>query len=143
MKNLTVNFGLKTFFPKRMIHQSVAFLKNKLNLSVNGLIINFVNKNEILKINFEYLNHNYSTDVIVFGYSETKSAIDGEMYISLEDAVSNAKRFKCSPEEEIIRLITHGILHLIGYRDKNKSEKKEMKKLEDELVKKQQHIWNR
>lgn len=143
VKNVTVNFGYKTFFQKRMIHHSVAFLQNKLNLSINGLIINFITKDEILKINLKFLNHNYSTDVIVFNYSEANSALDGEIYISVDDALANSKRYKCSAEEEIIRLVTHAILHLVGFDDKEKSEKRKMKKLEDELVIKQQSIWNK
>jgi probable rRNA maturation factor len=142
LKNLRVNFGIKTPFSKKKVHQSVSFLKKELNFQLNALVINFVSSEEIFKINSDYLNHNSTTDIITFDYSETNSGIDGEIYISLEEAVENADYFKSTQTQEIIRLVTHGILHLLGYNDQEQKEKKIMKKVEDDLVNKQNFIWS-
>jgi probable rRNA maturation factor len=142
VKNLQVNFGINVPFKKKIIHDSVSFLKKELNFQLNALVINFVSYEEIIKINSDYLNHHYETDIITFDYSETNSGIDGEIYISVEEAVKNAGIFNNSECQEIIRLVTHGILHLLGYNDAEPGEKRIMKKLEDELVNKQYFIWS-
>lgn len=125
-----------------MIHNSVAFLKNELKFKVSGLIINFVNKKEIININKKYLRHNYSTDIITFDYSETNSGLDSEIYISLDDAAKNAEIFGSNFEQEIVRLVTHGILHLTGYDDIREKDRRIMKAAEDNLVLKQKEIWS-
>lgn len=125
-----------------MIHNSVAFLKNELKFQVRGLIINFVNKEEIININKKYLGHNYSTDIITFDYSETNTGLDSEIFISLDDAAKNAGIYGSIFEQEIVRLVTHGILHLIGYNDISEKERKVMKLAEDNLVLKQKEIWS-
>jgi probable rRNA maturation factor len=124
-----------------MVHKSVSFLKKQLNFQLKALVINFVSSEEIIKINSDYLKHHYATDIITFDYSETNSDIDGEIYISLEEAHKNSGIYKSSLNEEIIRLVTHGVLHLLGYNDLQQKEKKKMKALEDDLVDKQKHIW--
>ena len=80
------------------------------------------------------MRHNYSTDIITFNYSGSKDLIDGEIFISTEDAESNAKKYNVSFNEEILRLVIHGILHLLGLNDKNRSEKLEMKRYENKLL---------
>lgn len=101
---------------------------------LTSLEINFINANEIVRINQEYLKHDYSTDIITFNYSEENNLIDGEIFISVEDALENAKKFKISTKEEIFRLIIHGILHLLGYDDLKKKDKNIMKRLENRLL---------
>lgn len=142
MKNLLVNFSRKSALKKKMIHNSVAFLKNELKFQVRGLIINFVNKEEIININKKYLGHNYSTDIITFDYSETNTGLDSEIFISLDDAAKNAGIYGSIFEQEIVRLVTHGILHLTGYNDISEKERKVMKLAEDNLVLKQKEIWS-
>jgi probable rRNA maturation factor len=141
VKNLAVNFSKKAEFSGKMIHNSVNFLKNELHFNIESLIINFVSLEEIIEINTKYLNHNNPTDIITFDYSETKSVIDGEIYISVDEAERNSYAFKSTRKEEIIRLVTHGLLHLLGYNDHKNPEKRIMKQKEDELVYKQKEIW--
>jgi rRNA maturation RNase YbeY len=88
----------------------------------------------MIKVNRSYLKHDYATDIITFQYSNDKKSIDGEIIISDEEASKNAKRFKTSISKEIIRLIIHGMLHLLGYDDQNAGDKKLMKKIENSLV---------
>jgi probable rRNA maturation factor len=141
VKNVSVNFSLPADFRRNMVHKSVSFLKKELNFKLSSLIINFVSSEEIIQINSEFLGHNYITDIITFDYSETNYDIDGEIYISLEESGRNSVLYKSTTNEEVIRLITHGVLHLLGYSDKGQKEKKEMKIIEDHLVDKQRFIW--
>ncbi len=87
----------------------------------------------ILEINRKFLNHNYYTDVIAFGYNKGK-VINGEIYISLDTVKINANNYKVSLRREILRNMIHGTLHLCGYDDKSKREKGIMNKLEEEYL---------
>jgi probable rRNA maturation factor len=141
VRNLKVNFVLPVPFKRTMVHKSVSFLKKEMHFRLNSLVINFVPSEDIIKINSDYLKHYYSTDILTFDYSETNYDIDGEIYISPEEAHKNAKLYRSTPNEEVIRLVTHGILHLLGYNDQEPDEKKVMKRIEDMLVQKQKFIW--
>ena len=134
MKNLSVvsESGMK--INKTNVHKLVSLIKKELGFVLEQLQIVFVNSEGIKNINVEFLKHDYSTDIITFSYSEEKMKFDGEIYISVEDAKENAKKFGVSLNNEIIRLIIHGILHLLGYNDIDKKEKAVMKKMENKLV---------
>lgn len=86
--------------------------------------LNFVFTNDkfIRKINREFLNHDYYTDVIAFDTSEGDT-VSGEIYISVDTIRINAKKYRVSLREEIIRVMIHGTLHLCGYDDKEEEEK--------------------
>ena len=71
----------------------------------------FCSDEKILEINREYLDHDYYTDIITFDYTE-KNRISGDIFISIDTVKSNADEFKVSYEEELHRIIIHGILHL-------------------------------
>lgn len=138
MKNVFVNVEEKFLIEKRKIHNVISLLCRELKLNLAGLEINFVSSETILTVNRKYLKHNYSTDIITFDYSTERNNLDGEIFISLPDAVKNSKLFRVSVDNELLRLVVHGILHLIGYNDMNSGERKTMKKEEDRLVKKLQ-----
>lgn len=84
----------------------------------------------IVEINKEYLNHDYATDIITFDNS-TPEAISGELFISIDTVKENAKRFETDFESELHRVIIHGVLHLLGYKDKSDEEQAEMTRKED------------
>jgi rRNA maturation RNase YbeY len=135
LKNLSVTVTDKHFAVNKLqIHKLVNFIKNYLSLKVDYLEINLVSSSEILEINTEHLNHNYTTDIITFNYSEIMDVIDAEIFISLHDCLNNSTRFKCSFNDELKRLIIHGMLHLIGFDDKTKKEQLKMRKKENELL---------
>lgn len=94
--------------------------------------LNFIltDKFSVRKINKEFLNHDYFTDVIAFGYSENK-VIQGEVYMSLENIKENSMNYKVSLKNEIIRVMLHGTLHLCGYEDGKEMERLEMREKED------------
>ena len=139
MKNLAVNSNYK-FIEKRKIHSLVNSLSKSLNFKIQSLEINFIGQKEILEINKAHLNHNYFTDIITFNYSGDNKLLDGEILISVDDAIENAKNYKVSLKEEICRLVIHGILHLLGYNDISTSEKRKMKLMENKLLNKNKFL---
>ena len=139
IKNLQV-FSPSKLIDKLSIHKLVGSLKKELNLQIDLLVINFVTAAEITELNEKYLDHYYSTDVITFDYSEDRNEIDGEIFISIDDAESNARKYKIHFKNEVTRLIIHGILHLLGYDDQQKKDKIIMKRMENDLLNKNKFI---
>ena len=90
----------------------------------------FCTDKALLAINRQYLKHDYYTDIITFDLSETGS-VQGEIYISVDRVKENARKLGVSFKSELHRVIFHGILHLCGYRDKNKLEKAQIRAKED------------
>lgn len=84
----------------------------------------------LLKINIEYLQHDYFTDIITFNYVDGK-LISGDLFISIERVKENSEEFNTSLYKELYRVIFHGVLHLIGYNDKTVDEKNVMREKED------------
>ncbi len=93
----------------------------------------FVSDEKILEINNEYLGHDYYTDVITFDYDED-DVINGDIVISLDTVRSNAEMFNKSYEDELHRVIIHGILHLCGINDKGPGEREIMEANEDRAL---------
>lgn len=91
----------------------------------------FCSDNYLLEINTSYLKHNTFTDIITFDLSEDKQIVSGDIFISIERVKENAKIFKISFQQELHRVLIHGILHLLGYHDKTPSQQKEMRSKED------------
>lgn len=144
IKNVNVNFSAKNGeISKILAHKIVGLLKTDLNFNIISLPINIISANQIKQINKKYLNHDYSTDIITFNYSGNTANLDGEIFISAEDAYFNAKKFGVTFADEILRLIIHGILHLVGYDDKNHAEKQKMKQIEDKLFNKYKTIFDK
>ncbi len=93
----------------------------------------FVNDEKILEVNREYLNHDFYTDVITFDYDEG-DRINGDIVISLDTVRSNAELFGKDYDEELHRVIIHGILHLCGINDKGPGEREQMEAAENEAL---------
>lgn len=93
----------------------------------------FCDDRKILEMNRHYLQHDYFTDIITFDYSE-ENTIAGDIIISLETVGSNSQKYQTPFEEELRRVIIHGVLHLCGLRDKNRKEQKEMREAEDKAL---------
>lgn len=94
----------------------------------------FCTDDELLEINIRHLNHNTLTDIITFDYTEDKT-INSDIFISIERVAENAQKFKVSFEEELHRVMIHGILHLCGYKDKSKADAELMRKKENWALK--------
>ena len=93
----------------------------------------FVNDEKILEINNEYLGHDYYTDVITFDYDEN-DVVNGDIVISLDTVRTNAELFDKAYEDELYRVIIHGILHLCGLNDKGPGEREIMEKAENKAL---------
>ena len=90
----------------------------------------FCSDQYLLELNKQYLNHDTYTDIITFDYSLDKE-VHAEIYISTDRVAENRERFSSSFEDELHRVIIHGILHCCGYGDKSETSKKAMRKAED------------
>jgi len=93
----------------------------------------FCDDDYLHKINVEYLNHDTLTDIISFDYS-VGNLIQGDIFISVERIFENAREFNVSYEEEIKRVMVHGVLHYCGYKDKSVSDEALMRKKENEKI---------
>lgn len=94
----------------------------------------FCSDDYILDVNRQYLNHDYFTDVITFDYCEG-DILSGDIFISLDTVRSNAARFNAAYENELMRVIAHSVLHLIGFKDKTEPESILMRENEDVCLK--------
>lgn len=111
---------------KRLIDKVIAE-EGKVSGDLNFILTN----DSILKeMNMKYLKHNYFTDVISFGCGKD-NVIEGEVYVSVDAVKRNAQNYKVSYNNEMLRVIIHGTLHLIGFNDYSKEEKSEMRRMED------------
>ena len=93
----------------------------------------FVDDEKILEVNRQYLQHDYYTDIITFDYCEG-DRISGDLFISLDTVRSNAELVGATYEEELYRVIIHGILHLCGINDKGPGEREVMEAAEDKAL---------
>jgi len=92
----------------------------------------FCDDKYLLAINKKYLNHNSLTDIITFPFdAKNVDYISGEIYISIDRITENAKKYDNSFQKELSRVIVHGLLHLLGYKDHKQSEKEKMRQKED------------
>lgn len=99
------------------------------------LSIVFVDNNEIKKLNNRYFSLNEVTDVIAFPLSNHKSALNGEIVVSVEMAIDTASKENVDVEAEIILYVVHGLLHLLGYRDGNRNDAEIMHDKESKILK--------
>jgi rRNA maturation RNase YbeY len=98
--------------------------------TLGNVNIVFHNDEQLLVLNKQYLNHDTYTDIITFDYSE-KNILHGDLCISIDRLVENAEKYKFSFDEELRRVLVHGILHLCGYKDKQNADKQLMKQKEE------------
>jgi probable rRNA maturation factor len=115
-------------------------VRELLNVESFDLGIQIVNAAEISRVNEQFLQHAGPTDVITFDYREVSAArsevsISGDLYVCIDEAIRQAKRFRTSCPQELVRYIVHGILHLLGFDDRTPRLRQRMKRLENRLVK--------
>jgi rRNA maturation RNase YbeY len=100
----------------------------------------FCSDRYLLKLNKKYLDHHFKTDIITFDNAVSKKKISGDIFISIERVIKNAARYEVTFNDELNRVMIHGILHLLGYRDKTLKERAGMRRLEDDWLKKRNWI---
>ena len=114
--------ALKSFIEKRV---------KKEGYSIETLTYVFCSDKYLLKMNKDFLSHNYYTDIISFDLSETPGNLIGEVYISVDRVKDNAKTHGTTLKEELHRVIFHGALHFCGYKDKKTADTIKMRQMED------------
>lgn len=100
----------------------------------------FCSDNYLLQINQQYLNHDTYTDIITFDNSELEKVIIGDIFISIDRIRENSLKFNITEASELHRVIIHGALHLLGYKDKTLADKKKMTLKEDFYLNKRSFI---
>ena len=101
---------------------------------IDTLVFLFVDDNEILEMNKKFLKHDYYTDVITFGDLKDKK-ISGDIAISIERVLDNSKTYGVEFEDELKRVMVHGLLHIMGYNDKASKDKLVMSEKENKAIK--------
>ncbi|MGY6522207.1 MAG: rRNA maturation RNase YbeY [Mongoliitalea sp.] len=94
----------------------------------------FCSDEHLYTINVEYLNHHTYTDIITFDNSEEEKLIEGDIFISIDRVRENAEKLSISFETELKRVMSHGLLHLLGYKDKKQEEQQLMRSLEEKSI---------
>ena len=118
----------------RLLKQIVGELFGELEIAEAELGINLVGSREMTLINETFLQHEGSTDVITFDYENSELQLHGELFICVDEAVSQAKQFGTNWQSEIVRYIVHGVLHLLGHDDLKPHLRRKMKREENRLV---------
>jgi rRNA maturation RNase YbeY len=128
------------------LHLAKSNLRNWINSAikeerkkVGDLNFIFCSDEYLLRINQQYLEHDYYTDIITFDYV-SGSVISGDIFISVDRVKENAEIYKVSFEEELNRVIIHGVLHLLGFQDKETEHKKIMTEKEDYFLAKRKNL---
>lgn len=138
--NADITFSLKQ---KKELKNFIERQFSSLNNQIIKLSFVFCSDEYLLDINKKFLGHDYYTDIITFPLSEDKTHIEAEIYISIERVKENSERYlenmakaNCGFEDELHRVMFHGVLHLIGHKDKTKNQKIAIRKMEEIWIKK-------
>ncbi len=118
---------------REMVGRWLAAVAGGMGKTVGTLTYIFCNDEKILQVNKEFLKHDYYTDIITFDYS-TRRRIAGDMFISLDTVRTNAELFGRTYDDELRRVVVHGVLHLLGINDKGPGEREVMERHENEAL---------
>ncbi len=119
--------------PKRKITNWIKAIAKEYGKNIGEIGYIFCSDKKILEVNNEYLHHDYYTDIITFDYSED-NIIAGDIFISVDTVKSNSEEYKTKYDDEMARIIIHGILHLCGLKDKEPKEEKQMREAENKAL---------
>lgn len=123
-----VSFSLKEKRKRKTWLKNIAEAENHKISELNYI---FCSDEYILNINVEYLDHDTYTDIITFDNSEEENIIEGDIFISIDRVKENSKTLNVEEEKELSRVISHGLFHLLGYKDKSKEEANLMRNKEE------------
>ena len=129
--NIINDYGNKISFKTKLIKQlieNLLFKHDTLDAKISIILSNKILLNQLKK---DYFNLNHFTDVIAFNLEEGENPLDGEIYISVDDVLENSEQYKVTFNNEFKRVIIHGLLHLLGFKDETNKQKNEMTKLEN------------
>ncbi|MEK9603718.1 MAG: rRNA maturation RNase YbeY [Flavobacteriaceae bacterium] len=120
-------------FSEGALREWLLDLAKREGFQIRHMEYNFVDAHKMLSLNQEYLNHDTHTDIITFDYSTNKQ-IEAEVYISQPALLENAELNTQTPEKEALRLLSHALLHCVGYNDKSDEDKLVMRSKEEEYM---------
>ncbi|MDR3339344.1 MAG: rRNA maturation RNase YbeY [Candidatus Symbiothrix sp.] len=123
-------------FPKIKRRKTSAWIKSVIashDKRTGNITYIFCSDAEILRINRQYLQHDYYTDIITFDYTEGE-IVSGDLFISLDTVRTNSEKFKTNYDEELHRVMIHGVLHLCGFKDKTPEEEQLMREMENKAL---------
>ena len=126
-----ISFSLKQ---RKAVRRWLTELGHTHGFRVANIQYIFCSDEYLLEINRSFLQHDYFTDIITFDLSEKKAELCSEIYISIPRVKDNARSFGVSFQNELHRVMAHGILHLCGFKDKTAKQEKEMRNAEDEAL---------
>lgn len=129
--NADVSFSQKNKLATKSWLKSVA---NVRGFSVSDIQYVFCSDEYLLDINRNFLQHDYFTDIITFDLSEKKGELCSEIYISIPRVKENAQDFGVTFQEELYRVMAHGVLHLCGLKDKTPQQEKKMREAENQAL---------
>lgn len=115
---------------KQWIHEII----NKHDFKLIGVNYILCSDEYLHKVNVEYLDHDTYTDIITFDNSEYENEIESDIFVSIDRIIDNAKNIGNSEKDELHRVLIHGILHLLGFKDKSKEDAEKMRQLEDDSL---------
>lgn len=127
-----IKFNLKN---KTALKSWIAFIIQKEKKELGEINYVFMSDEDLIKTNIEFLDHHTYTDIITFDYCEGE-LINSDIFISVDRVKENAKTFNTSFENELHRVMIHGVLHLCGYKDKSKKDAELMRKKENNSLSK-------
>lgn len=135
MKNYQISFFKEDVAfrlnKKELLCKWITSAAKKEKFKVEDLNYIFCSDPFLRKMNVKFLKHDYFTDIITFDNSLEKNKIVGDIFISIERIRINAKQYETTFDDELHRVMIHGLLHLTGYKDKTPNDKKEMRKMEN------------
>ncbi len=123
-------------FDLRLLKKITAALLSELNITDGTLEINLLGAEAMAAINETFLHHEGPTDVITFDYGSPASKLQGEIFVCVDVARLQARKFKTQWQSEIVRYVVHGVLHLLGHDDSSAAVRRRMKREENRLLRK-------
>jgi rRNA maturation RNase YbeY len=133
-----ISFSLKN---KKTISEWITNIVTLSGNKLGAVSYIFCDDEYLYQLNKKYLKHDTYTDIITFDYSEN-SVISGDIFISIERVKENAKKYNKTVSNELLRVICHGMLHLVGFSDSSPAEKTDMTEAENEALKLLQNLKN-
>jgi rRNA maturation RNase YbeY len=126
---LTAPFSLRN---RTLLKRFILALFTAEGRTVEAVNYIFCTDDYLLEVNRQYLNHDFYTDIITFDLSSANGYVVSDIYISIDRVRENSNSYKTSFTKELHRVIFHGALHLVGYKDKSAKQSKQMRQKEDE-----------
>ena len=133
MHDIKINGAKNKLFDIKHVSQKLIDFAADEGFKIEKLEYNFIDSEKMHSLNKDFLNHDTDTDIITFDYSKSKTII-AEVFISSEMMIKNASENTQSIENESFRLLSHGLLHCMGYKDNTGKEKEIMRKKEEEFI---------